>query len=831
MTNNQKQFKSITSISRAILFILLIAVTVTPASAATNLIKNGSFETDIYVNWGIWQDQNSIRQYQLYRSFDAPYANGSYSAAIEAKGDIEESSSAILVSDNKNNNFTVNGDKTYYLTFYAKSDSNFVISTYLQDINSYAVITPTALVNITTDWQKHIISLTPTATTTASLCYFLSNLPDNSTLWLDGVQLFESNFTLSTAEVKGYAGDIDKTIRINNISSFTEKEVAIELPYYDDQTSTVTTKRFNPVKIVGDNVYLNMYEQTFSGIGSVFVNNAFVGQFNYTVLPKISSFYPSLMRVNEDVTISGSGFSPLIASGNINVTFNIIDAYGKRTTTWVKPHTIDTKLSQIAVTLPLGIISGQFYVQSSYINFQGQVVDAKSNTLSYKVKPLIYSLAWSKRGYDQVGDKLTIYGKGVSNSPQVVFYNSLNQVIARTPAVFKNIYSEEIIEVVTPDRNNIANIIVLVDGVESDYEQALSYSAKPRLISVQTKNSRKINNTGLIIPAASVGEIITINGQGFTSTASSSVVEFQGSGNPISAQIISVDAAGRIIKVQVPVGAQNGSLAVVTNNQKSNILTFEIIPSLISYSPDPVAPGQMMQIHASGVGSNENLTTIYFKLNNDTSLTIKPLSSNVVTDAETIINIKAPLAISSQYSSVNIQYENWRSDGVAILTDKPTITNASIDMDNKILIIQGYGFSTKPIENIITYKYADADKTVINPSVKMLGVFPTEEGQEIRIQILDDYHYGYVIVTVNGQASNEENFGPAKIRNISRRVEYVKSLGRVMGVLYISGANFGSTGGVKVGEAWSSIHYRSDTFIIAVVDQDKVYDNPVIVAK
>ena len=817
MIKSQKKLTKTINVLIATAFILLVATAVSPASAATNLIKNGSFESDMYLSWGVWQDQSATRQYQLYRSFDVPYANGSYAAAIEAKGAMEESSLAMLISDNKNNNFTVSANKTYYLIFYTKGSGNFDIPIFFQNTNSFAAITPLAFANVTTDWQKNIVSLTPTATSTASLCYILSNLPDNSTLWLD--------------EVKGYIGDANKTIRANNISSLSGQEVEIELPYYDDKTAAASTKRFNPEKIVGDNIYLSMYEQTFSGIGSLYANDALVGKFNYTVLPKILSFYPTLMRANEDVTITGSGFNPLIDSGRTNVALNVINASGIKSDIKIKPHTIDTKLSQITIKLPLGASSGRLYFETSYLNIEDKEVIYKSAAQYYKVKPLIYSLEWSSRGYDQVGDKLIIHGKSISSAPTVIFYDSNNSVIARTRAIFKGIYTDEEIEVATPVRTNISNITVMVDGVESDYEEALSYSAKPRLTSVKTSKSRIVNNNGVIIPAAKVGEIITINGQGFTSSATSSVVEFQGSGNKINAQIISVDSYGRFIKVQAPAGAQNGNLAVITNNQKSNFLTLEIIPSFISVSPDPVVPGRMMQIHASGVGSNENLTSVYFKLTNDTEVIIKPESANTVSSVETIINVKAPLAISSQYSSINLQYENWRSDGVSILTESPVITKASVNMDNKILTIQGYGFSTKPDENIITYKYADQYKTVIYPKVKMLGVFPTEEGQEIRIQILDGYYYGYVTVTVNDQASNEENFGPAMITKIARRIEYVKSVGRIMGVLYISGSNFTSTGGVKVGEVWASIHYRSDTFIIAVVEQDRIYDNPVIVAK
>ncbi len=79
------------------------------------------------------------------------------------------------------------------------------------------------------------------------------------------------------------------------------------------------------------------------------------------------------------------------------------------------------------------------------------------------------------------------------------------------------------------------------------------------------------------------------------------------------------------------------------------------------------------------------------------------------------------------------------------------------------------------------------DHTEVNPKVKMLGITNTSEGQEIKIQILDTYHYGFIKVTVNEDVSNEVSVGPAMISRIERRVQFVNSVQKVMGVLYISG--------------------------------------------
>ncbi len=38
-------------------------------------------------------------------------------------------------------------------------------------------------------------------------------------------------------------------------------------------------------------------------------------------------------------------------------------------------------------------------------------------------------------------------------------------------------------------------------------------------------------------------------------------------------------------------------------------------------------------------------------------------------------------------------------------------------------------------------------------------------------------------------------------------------------------------GDVKVGDVWATTHYRTNTFIIAVVERQDVYKNPVIITK
>ncbi len=787
------------------------------------------FDSKLDANWELWQEFGLTRQYEFYRAYDAPFGFGSYSGAAEALGLPQNRWQAGIVTKNR---FHVDNGTDYNLLFYAKASANAAVNLYLQNPTTYQAVTDVKTFALTGDWQRYIMNFDPSQTVDALVTYSFGDLPAGVTVYFDGLSLMKSSMSFNTPTVKGNIGDTNKSLSISNIGIYSTDDIEVELPYYDPVTGQATTKRYHPVSMTTGDVKINMPEGTFSGVGKVYVLDSEIGQFNYDVLTRITNIYPSQVRADEDVTIVGSGFDPRINEGKINVLVRTIDTSGKTYEHWLEPHTIDSLLKQVTVTLPTGIVNGNLYVRTNFFDKDDKNVVNTSNTLAYKVKPVIYNVQWSERGYEQVGDKLLIYGKGISNAPKVNFYAEDGTKIETKAAKVVDIYSDEVIEAVSTSKSNVYKVTVVAGGVESDQEQALEFMAKPKLTSMITKNKRRLYASNEDINAAKVGEEITVRGFGLKPGTDPIIVEFQGVGGRIQTQI-SADAVAtdnQSLKVMIPSGVVNGYMNVQVNGEVSNSLPLEIIPTIESITPDPVVPGQDVAIRAQGVGNNLNLARVKFSLGNGSEVTVVPSAINY-TPQYTMVYAKAPLSLPNQSGTIRLQYDNWTDDSKPNLNVYPTITNASFNTDTSILSIRGYGFSIKPLENKITYMYADESRTVINPKVKLLGVYPTEEGQEIRIQVLDDYHYGWVRVQVGDQVSNDANFGPVSISRIARRVEYVKSLDRVMGVLYISGYNFGPNGGVKVGDNWADVHYRSDFFIIAVIDQQYVYDNPVLVAK
>ncbi len=816
-------------IMAAVIFLVMpqIYMAVAPEKAtvyaATNLLK-GDFETDTNNYWEVWNTDPS-RTYELSRSYDSCYGYGSYSAIIHQLGPEGQRFDSGFITKNSNNSFMVEAGKSYTLIFHAKATNWTKVTVFMERSSDFVAISDLAEVDVTQDWNRYVVTFKPSESANALLNFAFGDMPYNTYMNMDGVSLVQNNITLSTAELSGYIGDTNKKLVTSDIKLFAPYDVEIELPYYNSQTGEVGLKKFNPEKVDATGAYINFYEGTYAGIGRIYIAKQLVGEFNYNVKPKITEFYPTMLRADEDVTIMGTGFSPV--DNNTFVIVKAMDANGVRYDYWTKPFSMDSSLKQMTIKLPLGVISGNMYVRTSFWNKSGADTFNNSNSLSYRVKPKIFSLEWSTSGYDQVGDKLLIHGKGLINSPAVNFYDANKKKIMKKPAKIKSITDEEVIEVDTPRNMNQMYVTAEAGSVESDLENALYYSAKPRITAISSKYRRALLESKDSISAAKIGDTIEIRGESLTGQTVE--VEFQGLNERIRAAT-STQLNGTSVKVTVPDGAQNGYLNVIVNNEWSNSLPLEIIPTVMNIDPNPVEPGSEMVIAAQGVGDNVNLAKVVFKMSDNTELAVYP-HTIVYQDRMALVYLNAPLSLSNKYTSLNLQYGVWRDDTQYFVNVEPHITSVNFDIDSQMLIIEGYGFSIVPRENEITYKYADENHTIVTPKATVQGVYPTEGGQEIRIKILDDYHYGYVSVKVGDKTSNEMNFGPVYIRKIAKRVEYVKNEGRVMGVLYITGNNFGPTGGVKVGDVWANVHYRSDFFIIAVVEKENVYDNPVIVAK
>lgn len=800
-------------------------------AASVNLIKNPSFEQgSVTTYWEMWNNKPDTRTYTMYRSYEVPFGSGSYSAAIEATGPASSVDQAGIVTISNLNPIAVTSGKSYYFSLYTKAAEPTTVSVYLQRADNYQPLGPVQQINVSTNWEKKLLIFQPTDTTNASLGISFGNLSDTNTLYIDNLDLRENNLVVTTKDVVGFVGQ-NKTVAISGNNSLTTSDIQMEVPYVNPSNNNVERKRLTPNSVNNGVATFTLPSQTFSGIGKVYFLDTLIGELNYNVLAKVTEVSPQPVRPDEDLVVYGNGFNPDITKNKVLV--RSIAVNGAVSDTLLQPHMVDPSLSQMVAKLPVGLANSQLNVRTYFTNTAGVVVENKSNFINYSIMPVVYGATWSERGHEAVGDKLSITGKGIVYRPVVNFYNENNVLISSKGAIVKKIVTGtenyEVIEVVTPVTLNKVKITVKSGTQESDQTAALSYAAKPTITFVKTAHKRNLGNNS-VVSAAKVGETIRLTGQGFKTNVPA-VVEFwsiHGGVLTTNVDTAHIDPNGTWVDVVVPAGIQNGQVNVQINGQKSNNVSFELIPTIISSQPIEPVPGSELTITAQGINLDASQLTIYFKLPNNEEIKVQP-SQLTKSGDNVLITVMAPAAIPNQGSSLKVQYGYWLNDETYRIIATPFIENATINNDTKVLTIKGHGFSSVANTNKITYKYADG--TVVTPNVRMLGVFSTSEGQEIRVAILDSYYYGYLFVTVDGARSNEVNVGPAVITRLERRVQFVQSENRVMGVLYISGRNFGLQGDVKVGNVWASTHYRSNTFIIAVVERGDVNKNPVIITK
>ena len=822
------------------------------ALAVDNLIKGGNFESDLGKYWVNWRESGNERNYNFHRSYEtSAFKNGPYSGAVTAEGVLQdENNLAALISDNENNNFRAEEGQTYYLSFSAKASEDMELFIFIQghDGEDYTSITEPEFPQIGTDWEERLLEFTPNSTSEEAILFIgYNNMPEGATLNLDGIRLFEKSIGLQTNSVSGSTGDTE-TLRLTNFGFFEKEDIEIELPYYDRSNGEISTLITNPKEMErGSRPVFEMKEGTFSGIGKVYVAGSFIGEFDYQLNPQIEGLSPVLVRGGSNLTVYGDGFIP--ENGKTKLVVDVVNSEGESKKRELDYLHTDSRLKSATFEIPANVVRGRMNLVTYFENKEGESLKKESGNFSYGIRPRINRSEWSEKGFEQVGDKIRIYGTGIADSPRVHFYkkdeeevdeseinvyeyNSDNLVSRERANVIFAEENEVIIEVETPSDINELDIVVESGRNISNKEKALSYKAKPRLETISASRSRQISSDSDNIPASKVGREINLSGEGFTAVSGDMKVEFQGLEERISVPFSSenLDRRGNTISVEVPEGAQSGYVDIIVNGERSNSRPMEIIPSIVEVSPENIEAGEEVIIEATGVGNRIELTRVNFYLGDDKMVSKDPIQM-LRQGNRAIIYVEAPPGLSGSDSHIDLQYDRWSSGEEFSLDVEPHITRASINMDNRVLTIVGHGFSLNSRENNITYKYADENRTVIDPDVRVLGVYPTEEGQEIRIDIQDDYYFGYVSVEVGGKSSNEFNFGPVRIDRISRTVEHVRSEDRTMGVMYISGYNFGDDGDIKIGDNWADIHYRSEFFIIAVIEEEYVYDNPVIITR
>ncbi len=259
---------------------------------------------------------------------------------------------------------------------------------------------------------------------------------------------------------------------------------------------------------------------------------------NFDVLPTITSFTPGSGIPGTSVTIVGYAFTgaTVVAFNGTNATFTI-DSY-----------------NQITATVPAGATTGTITVTTP----SGTATSATS----FALEPNITGFAPTT---GIIGQTITVTGTNFTGATDVTF----NGVSAITFTVV----SSTQIDVVVPAGASTGLIAVTTpDGTDNS-----------------STNFTVIPDVGSFTPASGeVGDVITINGSGFTGATS---VSFNGTSASFTVNS-DID-----ISATVPNGATTGLVTVVTpSGPNTSSTNFTVVPTITGFVPGSGIPGTSVVI-------------------------------------------------------------------------------------------------------------------------------------------------------------------------------------------------------------------------------------------
>jgi hypothetical protein len=291
--------------------------------------------------------------------------------------------------------------------------------------------------------------------------------------------------------------------------------------------------------------------------------------------------------------------------------------------------------------------------------------------------------------------------------------------------------------------------------------------------------------------AGAIAASVVITGIGFGSTQGPSTVTFNGS----TATSISTWTANSIVAA-VPTGATTGNVVVTMDGEASNgsPFTVAVAPSITTLSTTSGAPGTSVTITGTNFGSTQGTSAVLFD-----GTVATPTSWNATT-------IVVPVPGKTSTGPVVVVVNGLQSNGITFTdTSAPIITSISPTSGKAAtpVTINGSLFGASQGTSIVTFNGQVTGTPTSWSAAKI--VLPAPSGVTT----------GNVVVTVNGIASNGEQFVAAPtITTLS------PTSGGVGTAVTITGTNFGSTQGTSTVKfnttAATPQSWNSSSIVVAV---------------
>jgi carbon monoxide dehydrogenase subunit G len=357
--------------------------------------------------------------------------------------------------------------------------------------------------------------------------------------------------------------------------------------------------------------------------------------------------------------------------------------------------------TKIVVPVPAGATTGPVIVT---------VNGVPSNGITFTVLPTP-TITTVSPGAAGVGQTVTIAGTnfGSTKGSSTVTFNGT----AGTPTT----WSATQIVVPVPSGATSGNLVVTVGGIASN---GVSFTVLP------TPSITSLSPT-----SGSVGASVTINGSNFGPTEGSSSVTFNG--------VVAVPTSWTAAQVvaPVPAGASTGPVVVTVSGVPSNGVTFTVLsPTITSLSPTSGGIATAVTITGTNFGASQGTSTVKF---NSTAAT--PVSWSGT-------SIVAPVPSGATTGNVVVTVGGVASNGISFtVTTAPGITSIAPTSGGigTVVTITGSGFASTQGSSTVTFNGQTATPQSWN-SAQIVAPVPTGGTN------------GPVLVTVNGQASNSQQF-------------------------------------------------------------------------
>lgn len=264
-------------------------------------------------------------------------------------------------------------------------------------------------------------------------------------------------------------------------------------------------------------------------------------------------------------------------------------------------------------------------------------------------------------------------------------------------------------------------------------------------------------------PAEIIGALVTINGTGFSTTASNNIVEFNGTLATV------VNSTPTTLKVVVPSGATSGLITVTVNGGQKAIsaTNFAVIPNITSFNPSLGIIGSTVTISGTAFSATSTNNTVKFN----------GITAAINNATQTSLTVTVPPAATS--GPITVSVEGQTGTSLTSFSVVPTISSFTplSGIIGSTITIDGTGFSAIALNNVVQINGIPAVVSNATPTSLIAIVPPKTKSGPVSVSL-----GGQTVITAN-------NFTviPPTITS------FTPTSGIIGSTVIVNGANFSTT--------------------------------------